>query len=92
MCAFLTDLKTLVTVTTQAIHQEEIQEDDDVQLIEEIEDVEEVEDHEEMIEEAEVEEDEQVFALELTDDSECEDKEYLGEGQIVQSSHLRTHQ
>lgn len=66
-----------MTVTTQAIHQEEIQGDDDVQLIEEIEEIEEVEESEE-IEEAEVEEDEQVFTLDLTDDSECEDKEYLG--------------
>lgn len=60
------DLKNLVTVTAQAINQEEIQ-DDNVQLIEEIEEIEEEE-----------EEAETVFTLDLTDDSECEDKEYLG--------------
>lgn len=90
------DIKTLVTVTTQAIHQDDIQEEE-VQMIEEIEEIEEVEEVEEIEEieaepeeeqimeqdqeqeqEQEAEEDEQVFQLNLTDDSECEDKEYLG--------------
>lgn len=75
---FFLDLNTLVTVTTQAIHQEEIEGEEEVQLVDEIEEIEEIEESEE-IEEAEIEEeDEQVFTLELTDDSECEDKEYLG--------------
>lgn len=57
-------------MTTQ-LHQEEVESSDDVQMIEQIEQI------ETEIEEEETEE-ETVFTLDLTDDSECEDKEYLG--------------
>lgn len=63
-----------MTVTTQ-LHQEEVESSDDVQMIEQIEQIEQIETE---IEEEETEE-ETVFTLDLTDDSECEDKEYLGE-------------
>lgn len=69
-CLLVLDLKNLVTVTTQ-LHQEEVESSDDVQMIEQIEQI------ETEIEEEETEE-ETVFTLDLTDDSECEDKEYLG--------------
>lgn len=62
-----------MTVTTQ-LHQEEVESSDDVQMIEQIEQIEQIETE---IEEEETEE-ETVFTLDLTDDSECEDKEYLG--------------
>lgn len=67
---FNLDLKNLVTVTTQ-LHQEEVESSEEVQMIEQIEQI------ETEIEEEEIEE-ETVFTLDLTDDSECEDKEYLG--------------
>ncbi len=57
-------------MTTQ-LHQEEVESSEEVQMIEQIEQI------ETEIEEEETEE-EPVFTLDLSDDSECEDKEYLG--------------
>lgn len=53
---------------------------DDVQMIEQIEQIEQIETE---IEEEVEEEEETVFTLDLTDDSECEDKEYLGNALVL---------
>lgn len=62
----------IFSVTTQTIQQDDIEHEEEVEqqtvCIEE----------EGAIEEEEEEEDDGVFTLELTDDSDCEDKEYLG--------------
>lgn len=65
-------------MTTQ-LHQEEVESSEDVQMIEQIEQI------ETEIEEEETEE-ETVFTLDLTDESECEDKEYLGKESVKSSS------
>lgn len=68
-----------ISVTTQSIQQEDIEHEEEIEQ-------QQIQDHdgttvcvtEELTDTIEEEVEEGVYALELTDDSDCEDKEYLG--------------